>query len=125
MGFAKSDFLGGFCLFFGVADTNILIYNPVTVNFLLAIKVTFLPFFSRLTAETRGNPILRKSQSGLRRGGPENADYPLKNVCFPCHALSRLFSEQIFPRFPQKVTFWDFGGKKVTFLPILGKNHQN
>ena len=29
--------------FLGWADTNILIYNPVTVNFLLGEKVTFMP----------------------------------------------------------------------------------
>ena len=104
-GFAKSDFLGVFCLFFGVADTNILIYNPVTVNFLLAIKVTFLPFFSRLTAEVRGTKVFGKSRSDVARKTILNPQSNRKNTLFHRGALSRIFSEQIFPRFPQKVTF--------------------
>ena len=75
---AKSDFLGGFHLFFGVADTNILIYNPVTVNFLLAIKVTFIEKNVNIICRIGENPILTKSRSGVARKGQENPQSEVK-----------------------------------------------
>ena len=52
---------GKIVTFLGSGGTNILIYNPVTVNFLLGEKVTFMPLFQWLisawSGETAQKPL--------------------------------------------------------------------
>jgi hypothetical protein len=55
--------------FLGSGGTNILIYNPVTVNFLLGEKVTFMPLFqwfiSAWSGETAQKPVFQIKARGL------------------------------------------------------------
>jgi hypothetical protein len=59
---------GKIVTFLGSGGTNILIYNPVTVNFLLGEKVTFMPLKGWFVIGFIGKTVKKPSFCGIYAG---------------------------------------------------------